>query len=67
MVTVRISKEAEKLYIEARIEAEKTKLDIDDHYCHGIVAGVRAILGSASAGLMIQAGDIAVDEYKGKQ
>ncbi len=61
---IKVSKEAEDVYVKARIEAEKTKLEIDDHYCHGIVAGVRAVLGSASAGLMIQAGDIAVDEYK---
>ncbi len=64
MVMIKVSKEAEDVYVKARIEAEKTKLEIDDHYCHGIVAGVRAVLGSASAGLVIQAGDIAVDEYK---
>lgn len=67
MVMVTISKEAEKLYAEARIEAEKTGLDIDEQYCHGIVSGVRAALGSIAAGLMIQTGDIAVDEYKNKK
>lgn len=67
MVMVTVSKETEKLYVEARIEAEKTGLDIDEQYCHGIVSGVRAVLGSIAAGLMIQTGDIAVDEYKNKK